>query len=151
VAEVAVSVEIVRPAHEVFAFLADMGNDPRWREEVIAATCVSGEPGAEGAVYRERLVVGGRTIEVTAELVEVSPWERIVYQVREPVHARGGYTLAPTNSGTRVTFEVRFPASSILAEIRNRVIAAAIGGRAEANLRRLRSVLESAAAQAYEG
>jgi uncharacterized protein YndB with AHSA1/START domain len=48
------SVEIARPPEEVFAFLADARNDPRWCGTVVACEQRAGEGPAPGARYEAR-------------------------------------------------------------------------------------------------
>lgn len=42
-------------SHDAWWFLADLCNDPVWRQEVITSTLVSGEPRNKGAVYEEHI------------------------------------------------------------------------------------------------
>jgi uncharacterized protein YndB with AHSA1/START domain len=52
------SVTIARPVEEVFAFLADPANIPRWRQDVVEAR--SGAPLHAGSEFEEILNFGGR-------------------------------------------------------------------------------------------
>jgi polyketide cyclase/dehydrase/lipid transport protein len=47
------TVLINRPAGEVFAFIADGGNDPKWRPDVIDIAHVPGTGTGLGARYRQ--------------------------------------------------------------------------------------------------
>ena len=62
-------VTIRRPLYEVFAFVADTENDPRWRPGVAEIERISGE--GAGAKYRQLIKgPGGRTIPADFEIVE---------------------------------------------------------------------------------
>ena len=52
------SVTIARPVEEVFAFLADPANIPRWRQDVVEAR--NGAPLHTGSEFEEILNFGGR-------------------------------------------------------------------------------------------
>lgn len=47
-----VSVQINRPAENVFGLLADPGNDPQWHVDVTQPRLESGTAGEAGATYR---------------------------------------------------------------------------------------------------
>jgi hypothetical protein len=66
------SVQIHRPAEEVFAFLADGSNDRLWRQDVLDIHLRSGE--GKGAVY-EQGVKGpfGRRVAADYEIIRYEP------------------------------------------------------------------------------
>lgn len=100
------SVEIARPPEEVFAFLADAGNDPRWCASVRACEQRRGEgPGPE-TTYEARHKptpfhpVMSRSIEVVAyEPPRLLRWRQEdsngVFHI--------AYELEPCKAGTRFT------------------------------------------------
>ena len=102
------SSEIVinRPREDVFAFLADPENDPRWRSGVIDIKRVSGS--GLGARYAQGVKgPGGRRIPADIEITELTPSETIAFQtVTGPVRPRGRYQLTAVAGGTRVRFEL---------------------------------------------
>lgn len=56
-------VSINKPVAEVYAFLADGTNNPKWRDGVVSIQLTSGETGKVDAVYAQMLKgPGGRTI-----------------------------------------------------------------------------------------
>jgi len=99
-------VVIERPCEEVFAFLADPANDPRWRSGVLDIQHVSGS--GVGARYAQSVKgPGGRRIPADIEITALAPGESIAFQtVAGPVRPRGRYTLSAADSGTRVRFEL---------------------------------------------
>jgi uncharacterized membrane protein len=95
---------IQRPSKDVFAFLADAENDPKWRPGVLDISRVSGE--GVGARYRQG-VKGplGRRVAADIEITELMPNELIAFRAVEgPVRPAGRYELAPADGGTRVRF-----------------------------------------------
>ena len=94
------------PREEVFAFLADVENDPQWRSGVLDLKRVSGS--GVGARYAQGVKgPGGRRIPADIEITELTPGEAIAFQtVTGPVRPRGRYVLAAAEGGTRVRFEL---------------------------------------------
>ena len=101
-----VTVLIERPIEEVFAFLADGTNDPKFspRVQEIAKT-TDGPPGV-GTVYASTVKDAGMTTKREFAITEFQPPTRIRWaeQSRNIVTApEGGYDLSPEGQGTRVT------------------------------------------------
>jgi hypothetical protein len=101
------SIEIHRSTAEVFAFLANGENDPRWRSGVLDIRLKSGQ--GKGAVY-EQGVKGpfGRRVAADYEITGYEPDRRIAFRATAgPVRPEGAYELEPVDNGTRVTFSLR--------------------------------------------
>jgi carbon monoxide dehydrogenase subunit G len=97
---------IDRPIEEVFAFLADGENDPRFspRVQEIAKT-TEGPPGV-GTVYSSTVKDAGMTTKREFKLTAFEPPTRIRWaEVSKNLvtATEGGYDLAPEGNGTRVT------------------------------------------------
>jgi uncharacterized membrane protein len=94
------------PREDVFAFLADPENDPRWRSGVLDLKRVSGS--GIGARYTQGVKgPGGRRIPADIEITELIPGKTIAFQtVAGPVRPRGRYQLDTADGGTRVRFEL---------------------------------------------
>ena len=98
---------IARAPGDVFAFLANAENDPRWRQGVLEMTRVSGE--GVGARYRQRLKGPfGRPTPADIEITDLRPDELIAFRgVAGPVRPEGRYELSPANGGgTRLRFRL---------------------------------------------
>jgi uncharacterized protein YndB with AHSA1/START domain len=100
------TVLINRPIEEVFAFLADGENDPRFSPRVLEiAKTTEGPPGV-GTVYVSTVKDAGMKTKREFKLTEFEPPTRIRWTelsknlVTAP---EGGYDLAREGSGTRVT------------------------------------------------
>jgi uncharacterized protein YndB with AHSA1/START domain len=97
---------IDRPIEEVFGFLADGTNDPKFspRVQEIAKT-TDGPPGV-GTVYESTVKDAGMTTKRQFELTAFDAPTRIRWTERSKnvvTASEGGYDLAPEASGTRVT------------------------------------------------
>lgn len=75
--DITVTVDIERPAAEVFAYLADMENNPRWQRGQQACTWTSEPPLRLGSTYDQRARFLGRDIVSSFEVVEFDPDRRI--------------------------------------------------------------------------
>jgi uncharacterized membrane protein len=132
------SIVINRPRAEVFQFVANHENDPKWRPGVLDMERASGE--GQGAVYRQG-VKGpmGRRIPADIEVTGYEENSHVAFRtLAGPVQPEGSYRFEDANGGTRVTF-------SLLANLRGPqklmgpMVAKSMRSQVEAldNLRRL--------------
>ena len=100
------TVTINRPLHEVFAFVADKENDPRWRPGVAEIERVSGK--GAGAKYRQVMKgPGGRPIPADFEITNYDPGKRLAFRATAgPVRPEGGFDFVEEGGATRVTFKL---------------------------------------------
>jgi uncharacterized protein YndB with AHSA1/START domain len=134
------TVEIHRPPADVFAFLADGENGPRWRSGVVDVRRKSGA--GRGAIY-EQGVKGpfGRRVPADYEVTTYEPDRRLGFRaIAGPVRPEGSYELVPVNGGTRVTFELHCSPRGF-AKLMTPMVAKTMRSEVAA-LERLRTVLE---------
>jgi uncharacterized protein YndB with AHSA1/START domain len=97
---------IDRPIEEVFAFLANGENDPKFSPRVLEiAKTTEGPPGV-GTVYASTVKDAGVKTKREFKLTEFDPPNRIRWtEVSKNLITvpEGGYDLAPEGGGTRVT------------------------------------------------
>ena len=92
---------------EVFAFVEDARNRPRWDDSVISEELTSPEPIGVGTTVRTRLRSMGREYEYTWEVVEHQPPSRMTIESTSgPFPTTLAYQLAERDGGTRVDFSV---------------------------------------------
>lgn len=99
------SVSVPRPARDVFAFLADGTNNPRWRPEVTAIEHVSGA--GVGTQWSQKMRgPGGRTIDGDYRVTAFDEPTRLAFEVTAgPARPTGSFTLrAVDEQTTEVTF-----------------------------------------------
>jgi uncharacterized membrane protein len=98
------TITIKRPVADVFSYVANGMNAPKWRPGVLDIELVSGD--GVGAVYRQG--VGGpmgRRIAADYEITAFEPNRRLEFKaIAGPVRPTGGYTFEETPDGTAVTF-----------------------------------------------
>ncbi|HKB19992.1 MAG TPA: SRPBCC family protein [Gaiellaceae bacterium] len=135
------STVVRRPPSEVFAFLANAENDPRWRPGVMDISRVSGE--GVGARYKQGMKGPlGRRIAADIEITELRPDELIVFRAVEgPVHPTGRYELTPADGGTQVRFKLEAEVGGIK-KLMSPMVQKQMD-REVGNLERLKQVLES--------
>jgi len=102
-----VEVVIARPIDEVFAFIADARNRPRWDDSVESEELTSPEPVGRGSTVRTRMRSIGREYEYTWEVVEHEPpVSQRIESTSGPFPTTLAYDLAESGGGTTVRFSV---------------------------------------------
>jgi carbon monoxide dehydrogenase subunit G len=103
-AKLEISTVINRPVEEVFAFLSDYENNPKWISGSIEVKKTSEGPIGVGATYRTVLMFLGRRIESETELTEYEPNRRHAMKSKSgPFPVENRVTFERVNGGTRVT------------------------------------------------
>jgi uncharacterized membrane protein len=102
-----VAVVISRPLDEVFAFVADARNRPRWDDSVESEELTSPEPIGVGSTVRTRMRSMGRDYVLTWEVVEHEPpRHQRIESTSGPFDTTLVYDLADGPEGTSVRFSV---------------------------------------------
>lgn len=136
-------ITIARPIDEVFPFLADATNEPRWSPQIARVTWTSPGPIGLGSTYRQVTRAPGPLNE--------SEWTITTYQPPHYLAVRGMvgkspqvgiYTLAAVPAGTRVTAATEI-ATNILAIPFHPLTRALFRPFVSAPLKRLKGVLEA--------
>jgi uncharacterized membrane protein len=70
---VVVTVDIDRPAKEVFAFLEEVGNNPSWLRGMVSCTWTTPPPVAVGSRYEQVARFLGKQIRTSFEVTEHEP------------------------------------------------------------------------------
>lgn len=99
-------VTIQRPAADVFAFIADGLNGPKWRSGILDIAHVSGS--GVGATYKQGVKgPGGRRVDADYRVTTFEPNHRLAFEaIAGPVRPTGEYLLDETAGGTQVTFSL---------------------------------------------
>ena len=100
-------VTIARPAAEVFAFVADGLNAPKWRPGVLDISLVSGT--GLGAVYKQGVKgPGGRRIDADYRITALEPNRRLSFEaIAGPVRPTGQFVLDDVNGATQLKFALQ--------------------------------------------
>jgi uncharacterized protein YndB with AHSA1/START domain len=110
------SVTINRPVEEVFAYVVDPANDPKWRFDILESTQVT--PGPTQVGSRIRWVVkfmGRRETDVEVTGFEPSRLEEIQSRSAMPMglQPKITYLFEPADGGTRFTRRVQMEAKGM--------------------------------------
>ena len=106
-ADIEINAEINRPVKEVFQFVADFPNYPKWApasSTMFIDNKVSPGPVGVGTTFEDRLHTG----RVTGRVIEFKPHERIVFEQKwypdsHVMEMRVEYGLAPSNGKTQMS------------------------------------------------
>jgi carbon monoxide dehydrogenase subunit G len=136
------TVIIRRPVEEVFAFLADFENVPRWNDAIVETTKTSPGPVGVGTTYRQARSVPTRS-EERFEVTAFEPPRRLEVQGQiGPFRARIGYLLEPAGSGTRLRNAVDLGSSGPLSLVAP-LVASRVKHAVAANLETLEQLLST--------
>lgn len=136
------TVTIRRPAEEVFAFLADFENVPRWNYAIEKTKKASPGPVGVGTTYRQTRSIPGRS-EEGFEVTVFEPGQRLAVRGQiGPFRARISYLLEAAAGGTRLTNDVALdpsPGVRLAARLATSRVKAAVAE----NLSKLKEILEA--------
>ena len=106
-------VTIRRPADEVFSFIADGLNGPKWRSGILDIAYVTGS--GVGATYKQGVKgPGGRRVDADYRVTVYEPNSRLAFvAIAGPVRPAGEYDLEEVDGGTRLTFSLEAELSGI--------------------------------------
>lgn len=103
-----VDCEIGRPAGEVFAFVSDASNNPRWQKGQRSCEWTSPPPIGVGSTYQQEARFLGRTVINRFEVIEYEPGRAITIESTEgsfPITVRR--SVEPVDaSSTRMRAEI---------------------------------------------
>jgi len=136
-------VTIRRTAEDVFAFLADFENVPRWNYAIASTTKVSPGPVGVGTVYRQIRSIPSRA-EEGFEVTVFQPGRRLAVEGEiGPFHARVSYLLESLGTATRLTNDIELEPSSTLTRLLAPLAVSRVKAAVAQNLEELRRILEA--------
>ena len=137
------AVTIRRTPKEIFAFLADFENVPRWNYAIESTTKVSPGPVGMGTVYHQIRSIPSRA-EEGFEVTVFEPERRLAIKVTVgPFHARVSYLLESVGNATRLPNDVEMEPSSSFARILAPLAVYRVKAAVAENLEKLRLILEA--------
>jgi uncharacterized membrane protein len=94
---------IDRPVDEVFDFVADARNEPRYNPRMLRAEKLSPGPIDLGTRFRDEIRSMGRPAEITIEIIGYERPRRLTDSIHlSTMDIRGGLTFDPVPAGTRM-------------------------------------------------
>jgi hypothetical protein len=112
VAEIEGGIMIRRPVEEVFDFVADERNEPRYNDQMTAVELLTPEPIGRGSRFHAQLQMLGRPVDLTVELtgferprrLASTSWSQPRGRRGRPLHTEGALTFDPVSGGTRMSW-----------------------------------------------
>jgi uncharacterized protein YndB with AHSA1/START domain len=144
-APIGTSIEIARPAEEVFAYVTDPSSFPEWQQGVVSGHMDSATPrvGSRCTTVRR---IGGREREVITEITECdSPHRWADRGIEGPIRAIVAVTVEPLadRSRSRVKIEVDFTGHGFGKVLVPLVVRRQAARENPENMRRLKQRLEA--------
>jgi hypothetical protein len=137
------TVTIRRPMEDVFTFLADFENVPKWNKAILRTRKTSPGPVGVGTTYRQVRTVPS-TSEEGFEVTGFEPPRRLeVHGDIGPFAATIGYLLAPMGDSTQLTNAVDLAPSSGALRLLAPLAALRVKAAVAANLDTLTRILET--------
>lgn len=135
-------VTIARPVGEVFAFVADGLNGPKWRPGVLDISLISGS--GPSAVYKQGVKgPGGRRIDADYRITAYEADRRLDFAATAgPVRPTGSYTFEDASGSTRLTFALAAELSGIKKLLMGGAVQKTMDAEVAAT-ERLKTILES--------
>lgn len=132
-----VSIDIDRPAAEIWRIVADFGQDPRWRAGVT--TMAPDPPGlvVPGTTTDETMRFAGRGFYISGLVTSVVPGREFLWQGTSGIDVEGGRSVVPLDDDRcQVTmwFRLRLPG---LLRLRAPILERMLRRRLQQNVRRL--------------
>ncbi|MGH3401171.1 MAG: SRPBCC family protein [Streptosporangiaceae bacterium] len=135
-------VTIQKPAEEVFAFLADFENIPKWNYAIEETKKASDGPVRVGTRYRQTRSVPGRSVE-SFEVTVFEPARRLaMYGQVGPFQATISYELEARAGATRLVNHVELDPSKAMLRLAAPLATPRIKAAVAQNLGELRLILE---------
>lgn len=102
------SIEIAAPVSDVFAFVSNVENLPKFQSDVVKSTPLSNEPMRAGTRFEEVVNILGRKVATVCEVTDYQPTRRFGFRSvsSQSIRYAGTMDLQPNGRGTRVTLNV---------------------------------------------
>jgi hypothetical protein len=137
------TVMIARAPDEVFAFLADLRNIPKWNYAIARTAQTSPGPAGAGAIYRQIRTIPRRSEESLQITIFEQPSRLVIQGQIGPFQATTSYLLTPAAAGTRLTNDVELEPIPVLLRPVGPLATARIKAAVARNLSTLKELLEA--------
>jgi uncharacterized protein YndB with AHSA1/START domain len=139
-----IDLQIKRPVEEVFAFLTNANNHPKW--DSLSVSMEPQEVGAwhKGMKFKEVRKIGRRNTEVASQIEVFDPNRRMEIQSLTGPSFHGTWIFEPVNTGTRLLYTAQMQLNGIM-RLLEPLIAGQFRQQLEANFTNLKRVLEQGA------
>ena len=134
------TIDVARPAEEVFAHLVDLDRIPEWQESAVESR--ADEPLAEGVRIFECRRALGREVHSELEVTEFDrPRRLMVKTLKGPVRFTVDHRLAEADGGTRLTVVAEGKAGGLM-KLGEPMLARTVEAEMRKDFERLKELLE---------
>jgi carbon monoxide dehydrogenase subunit G len=134
------SVHIARPAAEVFDFLAEFENNPRWQGGMVSCRWTSDERLVAGSTYTQEARFLGRPIHTEFRVSAYEPGRSIsIESTKSTFPIQVTRTVEPVDGGSLVTAHIRGQPTGLL-----RLFSGMVGPSVRKDYAALKRMLEEA-------
>lgn len=100
------SITISRPSADVFAFVADMNNIPKWQSEVVSSRVITPGPTKVGTRFTEDVKMGPTRTTAACEVTEFSPGSSMAFKaISQRMDYEGSIGVESVAGASRLTMK----------------------------------------------
>jgi len=137
------SVEIGRPASDVFAYVSDQTNAPSWQKGLLEVRRTTDGPIGVGSRHTGARMFMGRRLELSNEYTRYEPDSTVEFSIAGSVPGRSGYVVEAVGlDRTRLTVWIEMRPAGLV-RLAEPLMARTLTRDVEANLGTLKRVLEA--------
>jgi uncharacterized protein YndB with AHSA1/START domain len=139
------SIDIGRPAEQVFAYVSDQTNAPSWQRGLLDVRRTTADPIGVGSRHTVVRTFMGRTLTLGNEYTRYEPNTLVAFEWSGTMPGLASYIVEPAGvDRARLTSRIEMRAAGIF-RLAEPLMTASLRRDVEANLRTLKVVLEAAA------
>lgn len=102
--KVSASIDISRPPADVFAYISNLSNMPKWQAEVVRSTVLTPGPTQVGSLFSEHVKLGPLRTVAQCEVTEFVPGQVLSFKASSSaVEYQGRRVVEPVEGGARLT------------------------------------------------
>jgi uncharacterized protein YndB with AHSA1/START domain len=139
-----IDIRINRPVEEVFAFLTDASNHPKWDPSSLVMEPQEPGPWREGMTFREVRRIGPRTVEFHSTIAELELDRKMELRSLSGPPFQGHWRFSPVDGGTRLQWTGEMQLTGPM-RIFEPLVARSFNRNVDTNFARLKQVLEKPA------
>jgi len=135
---------IKRPIEDVFSFVANFENHPKWEKNFQKVKRLSPASSGVGTIYECQMKLPGQSVTSKFEITEFEPNKKISFegQAAGPAKPKGSFVFETVPDGTRLTLSPR-PEFRGFFKLLEPIMASYIRKQNEEHLDNLKRLLES--------
>jgi uncharacterized membrane protein len=137
------SIMINRPIEEVFAYVGEMQNGPKWQPALVEVRRITEGPLGIGTQYTGVRKFMGRRMESVIEYTTYEQNKKVAFKsISGPSPLEQSFLFEPTTEGTRITSRLEMQTSGLMG-LAEPLIASGLKREVDANFGILKDMLES--------